>query len=76
MKSITLTMKSKPSPTFVLAAITLLGATIGGVAMARTRIPEPCHGLHRCSKCACGSYDEAVGSRTYCRCGHSWHDHY
>ena len=69
-------MKSNFSPATIFTAITLLGAAIGGAAYAQTRMPEPCHGLHRCSKCACGSYDEAASSRTNSRCGYSWHDHF
>lgn len=78
MKHIVTTMKSKFSPAAILAAITLLGAAIGGVAYASTRDldHEHCHGFRRCSSCGCGQFQKSPADYNYCRCGHSYYDHF
>lgn len=75
MKSIVTSMKSKFSPTAVLAVITLIGAAIGGVAYAQTKLPEPCHGGGNCTYCGCTAYWHVGGSYDQCKCGHQYYYH-
>lgn len=77
MKVIAHTLKSNFSPAALLAAITLGGVAVGGMAYASTHDLDHqyVHGYGRCTSCGCGSYSKSPHGGDYCRCGHSYYDH-
>lgn len=37
---------------------------------------QPLNGVGTCSRCSCAGYEDAGDGNSYCRCGHSYSDHW